>query len=131
MENNFIKSIKNETNSKKILSIRLNNLSLNNNGVIAYNVSKINSNTERAKTMINNYRRSANVNSIYDIYDNCSSEKYRAFEWCRNFCMDIKGVNLRCTGHSCHQFSMGFEMNYNNKNYLIYITALNNYIIEL
>ena len=84
----------------------------------------------RATKIVKQYLNS-NLSHLEQCYNNYSSRKNSAYDYCRNIYNNFDGEYFTITGYNSNYFSVAFEIEYEEKNYLIYITYADDYIIEL
>lgn len=94
----------------------------------------LNKNTKKAQRFINSFNFYRDKNKSYDIltfYRKPSSNKIRAWYFCKELASKNNGSDLHICGGNSSVFSAGFTMMENDKKYLIYITRYYQYQIEL
>ena len=81
--------------------------------------TKFNSTMQKA---YDKYNRSRNYN-LFDCYNNISSAKAKAYQYCLELLGKYNGKALKVVGYNTNAFSMGFEYRDNeNKLHFVYIT---------
>ena len=90
-------------------------------------MTKLKRNTKRAKTFIKEYWTSTRYN-LDDCYNNYSSAKERAYDYCINKQNKMSGYDGRIISYNCCFFSYAFMI---DDNKLIVICPINEYEIQL
>ena len=91
-------------------------------------MTEIKATTKRGSGMLWMYEHGNIVNSIYDIYEKPSRNKYRAFENCFSMYASEPGSHgFKCCGHNSMTFSVAWIDGNGN---LRYETKENSYIIK-
>lgn len=93
----------------------------------------LNNTTQQAQGFIRAYENTTdNTGELYQVYDTCSTYKYRAMYRCKELCSKLNGHSPRITGHNTFAFTYAFKYeNENGQTCLAYITKDNNYSIPL
>ena len=89
--------------------------------------------TKKAQNFIRSYDFHMTKNkgaSLYEIYNNFSDKKQKAFEYCCELLKTKEGFNPCFCGHNYNVFTYAFLFIANNKTYLCYITPSYNYVME-
>lgn len=97
-------------------------------------MTTLNKNTKKAQSFVNSYRYTSGKYESYDIltfYRKPSSNKIRAWYFCKELALKNNGNDLHICGGNSSVFSAGFTMIENGKKYLVFITRDNQYQIEL
>lgn len=59
---------------------------------------------------------------LWQVYKNCSNEKYEAFEYCKRLCEEHNGRDLKIVSFNKYQFTCGFIGEVNGEKAFVYIT---------
>lgn len=96
------------------------------------NVTLLNPNTKRARSLVRSYRNTTKGDDIYKAYKKPSSRKVNAFQEIKKEMEAVGGYSLRITGAGSDFFSCAYKVEGDdNKLYLIYHTAVNRFAICL
>lgn len=90
----------------------------------------LNNKTQKAKNLIDNYTR-ATTTTLYEIYNNASIYKWRAYN---NIIQDMEkdnGERLRVFNANSMQYSAGYTFTKDGEKFLKYYTKDNLYLIKL
>lgn len=69
--------------------------------------------------------------TLGQVYKNCSTAKYRAYNYCINLMDKYNGYGLKILGYNCNFFSVGFMATVDGVDVFCYITYANNYYIPV
>lgn len=85
-----------------------------------------------ARSHYNEYNYS-HAYDLFDVYESCSRNKFRAMEYCKDLCNKMNGYGLKILSHNSHQFTVGFEFPHptNGNTCFAYITKAYNRYCEL
>lgn len=78
-------------------------------------------NTKALKEAFKRYQNSSNRN-LWQVYKNCSDEKYEAFDYCKRLCEEYNGHDLKIVSFNKYQFTCGFIGEVNGVKAFVYIT---------
>lgn len=93
-------------------------------------MAKLNATTKKAQNLIHNYEY-ANASELWQVYDNYSYAKQRAFEWCKERMHELDGYGFRICTFNTFQFTCAFKFMFEGEEWLQYHTASYTYNIKL
>ena len=94
---------------------------------------KINMGTKKANELIYDFTHYYHKGvTLYDVYDNYSSDKRDSWKKIKKTCDELQGWNLHITGASCHQYSCMYAFKNENGNIVLRKeTRKNTYDLEM
>ena len=96
-------------------------------------MTQLKNKTKKALGLIhtyNYYRKQNNGLSLYEIYNNYSWRKEKAFDYCKSLLKEKNGFDACFCGHNCMVFTYAFLFKEGDTTYLCYITPSYDYKIK-
>lgn len=87
-------------------------------------------NNEQIKNAYQRWTKSTD-STLEQVYKNCSTAKYRAYNYCMDLMNKYNGSGLKNLGHSCNFFSVGFLATVDGVPVFCFITYANDYFIPV
>lgn len=88
------------------------------------------STTKKAQGFLFMYNKSK-INNLDQAYKNYSAAKGKAYKLILMQMQCVNGYDFRITGFNCMKFSCAYKFKKKKKEFLVYHTADNEYLIEL